>query len=70
METFDCALCLGTFERKNTEEQAQAEAASVFGKPIAEWSSPPIVVCDDCYAQVHPLAAENIEKLLIARQNI
>lgn len=51
---YQCAYCKGVFEKGWSDEDALAEAAEVFEKPVSEWNDEPAVICDDCYNRMHP----------------
>lgn len=42
---FKCAMCGGVFEKGWTDEEATAEAVSIFG----EHREDDAIVCDDCW---------------------
>ncbi len=45
-DTYDCALCGGTFNKGRSDEEAMAEKAALFpGVPAEECD----LVCDDCF---------------------
>jgi hypothetical protein len=47
-ELFRCAVCLGTFKKAWTDEEAKAEYVAAF--PIESQMDPQLdLVCDDCY---------------------
>ena len=50
LEKFTCAHCRKEFETEWTDDEAQNEFQSVFGKSINV--SQYIVVCDDCYKMI------------------
>lgn len=49
---FTCELCRRTFEANWSEDEAEAESESFFGKRPPEDLA---VICDDCWLRVHPL---------------
>lgn len=62
-----CGHCGEINEKGWSDEEALAEAAEIFGKPVSEWTDIPVVICDDCFQKMHPLKPENVQKLLNAR---
>lgn len=56
---YECAHCHGIFEFVNndewSDEKAKAEAETIFGKPVEEWSEPGVTICDDCFKKINPL---------------
>ena len=50
LEKFICAHCHKEFETEWTDDEAQNEFQSVFGKSIDV--SQHVIVCDDCYKMI------------------
>lgn len=49
-DTFTCDMCGGTFNKGRTDEEADAEAAAIFGDaPPPEGRS---IVCEDCWIKL------------------
>lgn len=48
-DTYTCARCRGVFEKGWTDEEAQAEATSLFGAVPREQQE---IVCDDCFQEM------------------
>jgi hypothetical protein len=49
-DTYECAVCHGVFEKGWTDEEANAEAAAIFGAAPPEDERD--VVCDDCWVKL------------------
>lgn len=49
METYQCALCGGTFEKGRSDEDAVAEAKKLFGVDNANTDPSMLVICDPCF---------------------
>jgi len=65
---FECAKCGGVFEKARSDEEAKKEAEGFFGKNPNDWNDEVVVVCDDCFNEIHPL--KNPEAVKRARQII
>lgn len=49
-ETFDCALCGGTFEKGRSDEEAEAEYQVTFTEE--QKAEPRKIACEDCYREI------------------
>ena len=58
---YQCAKCGDVFEKGWSDEASKIEAYEVFGKPVDEWKSEPVLVCDDCYQEMLP--SEHLEEV-------
>jgi hypothetical protein len=65
---YECAWCHEINEKGWSDEESHAEAEAIFGKPVSEWKDEAVVICDDCFQKMHPLKAENADKLLRATE--
>ena len=45
---YQCESCGGIFEKEQSDECAQKEAAKIFG----EYAEDMAIVCDDCYKKI------------------
>jgi hypothetical protein len=67
--TFTCGMCGGTFGKGWPDEEANREAADVWGIHPDEWpEGQPVEVCDPCYRKIdpakHPDLREKIKREL------
>lgn len=51
-KTFTCAMCHGDFPDDEPDEVAEVEYVANFGIDFRPEETD--VVCDDCYAKIHP----------------
>lgn len=56
--TYECAACLGTFEKGWTDDEAQAESMEKFGYVDESFA----VICDDCFKIGEAREAERQKK--------
>lgn len=49
---FRCDQCGGVFEKKRTDEDAEAEAKNLWGVENASTAPGMAVVCDECYREI------------------
>lgn len=53
---YQCEWCKGIFEKGWTDEEAEKEAKTIFGKNPNEWRDKSVLICDDCFTQMYPPA--------------
>lgn len=51
-DTYKCDMCGDTFEKGWSDEEAEEEAADIFGVEGAASNSDMSVVCEDCFRKV------------------
>lgn len=61
-ETFTCEQCGGTFPKIRSDEEAMAEARSLW-TPEA-MADPQAVICDDCFQEFIAWARVNVPEAL------
>ncbi len=64
MDTYKCAACGGTFTKGWTDEEAAAEAASVFTPEELKDTS---LVCDPCWREMRAAMPDFAERYVDAR---
>ena len=65
---YKCAKCGGVFEKGWSDEEAKNEAKELFGKHPNDWNNEAVIVCDDCFNEIHPL--KNPEAVKRAKRTI
>lgn len=63
---YQCAMCGGVFEKGWTDEEANAERESIFGKSISLAECD--VICDDCFKLIDPANNPNLVEQAVADQ--
>lgn len=61
---YRCAQCRMVYEKQWSDEESEAEASEIFGD-IEGWRDHAVVICDDCFNQIHPLDNPNAVKKAI-----
>ena len=61
-DLYECAVCHGTFAKTISDEEARAEARSLFPAEDLEDTG---VVCDDCFHKVMAWARQNMPEHLL-----
>lgn len=64
----ECARCGKFFQPQHTNEEATEEFVDNFGEVIATSEDEIVVICDDCYEEIHPKKFP--EKVKAVRQEI
>lgn len=52
---YRCANCNKVYQYGWSEEEANKEAETIFGKHPDDWLDDKVVVCDDCFRLFDPL---------------
>lgn len=58
-KTYQCGVCMGTFECGWTDEEAAKEFRDRFGREPTPDETSGCLVCDDCYPKVLAYAERN-----------
>lgn len=68
-ESYECAVCHGTFTKGWSDEEARAEQADLWN-PIPGDDEEPGIVCDSCFQQVVAWAQVEVPEAFRRRPSV